>query len=52
MNVSKAFALFMQETPASVKAWTQAAEALDVANTLEKKTETLGHGGFGKYART
>lgn len=43
MKVSKAFALFMQEAPAHAKAWTQAAEALDVASALEKKTEELAY---------
>ncbi|AZZ46656.1 carboxymuconolactone decarboxylase family protein [Pseudomonadaceae bacterium SI-3] len=43
MSVSKAFALFMQEAPAHAKAWTQAAEGLDAASALDKKTEELAY---------
>lgn len=43
MRVSKAFALFMQEAPSHAKAWMQAAEALGVASTLDKKTEELAY---------
>lgn len=41
MNVSKTFALFMQEAPAHAKAWMQAAEALDAASALDNKTKEL-----------
>lgn len=43
MSVSKAFSLFMQETPAHAKAWVQVAEALDTASALDKKTEELAY---------
>ncbi|MDR6990165.1 carboxymuconolactone decarboxylase family protein [Luteimonas sp. 3794] len=43
MSVSESFALFLQEAPEHAKAWTQAAEALNVASALEKKTEELAY---------
>lgn len=43
MSVSKEFALFMQEAPAHAKAWMQAAEALDTASALDKKTKELAY---------
>jgi len=43
MSVSKEFTLFMQKAPAHAKAWMQAAEALDTASALDKKTKELAY---------
>jgi len=41
MNVSKAFELFAQEAPEAHAAWMEAAQRLDKASKLDKKTEEL-----------
>ncbi|SEI13777.1 Carboxymuconolactone decarboxylase family protein [Rheinheimera pacifica] len=43
MSVSKAFALFLQETPAHAEAWMQAVKSLDAASALDKKIEELAY---------
>ncbi|WP_304307396.1 carboxymuconolactone decarboxylase family protein [Pseudacidovorax intermedius] len=43
MSVSTAFALFMKEAPAHAAAWSQAAQALGAASSLDAKTQALSY---------
>jgi alkylhydroperoxidase/carboxymuconolactone decarboxylase family protein YurZ len=43
MKVSNAFQTFLQEAPDHAKAWMGAAQGLDQASALDKKTEALAY---------
>lgn len=42
-NVSNAFQVFLQETPEHSKAWMEVVQKLDVASSLDKKTEEIAY---------
>lgn len=42
-NVSNAFQVFLQEAPEHSKAWMEAVQKLDVASSLDKKTEEIAY---------
>lgn len=42
-NVSDAFQVFLQEAPEHSKAWMEAVQKLDVASSLDKKTEEIAY---------
>ena len=42
-KVSHAFEMFLSEAPAHAKAWMNAAQDLDTASALEKKTASLAY---------
>src|SRR5512137_739467 len=43
MSISESFTVFMREAPEHAAAWMQAAQALDAASALDKKTEELAY---------
>lgn len=42
-NVSDTFQVFLQEAPEHSKAWMEAVQKLDVASSLNKKTEEIAY---------
>ncbi|MDF2859044.1 MAG: carboxymuconolactone decarboxylase [Neobacillus sp.] len=42
-NVSNSFQVFLSEAPAHSKAWMDAVQKLDLASTLDKKTEEIAY---------